>query len=104
MRVEQIKSPLVEASVVRAPSRAPHWVIPTIKLALVIADGLIAALSFAPAFYLREGGQYLPNPYRYVRLERAICPYGALILFIILIRVLALLLRSLPAARRILVL
>ena len=91
VRVEQIKNPLIEASIVRAPSRAPHWVIPTIKTALVGADSLLAALSFAAAFYLREGGgiftQTRPDSFAWAP---RFAPYGALILFIVLIRLLAL--------------
>jgi exopolysaccharide biosynthesis polyprenyl glycosylphosphotransferase len=91
LRVEQIKTPLVEASIVRAPSRAPHWVIPTIKMALVGADSLIAALSFVAAFCLREGGGIFAQ----ARAESfawtpRFAPYGALLLFVVLIRVLAL--------------
>jgi exopolysaccharide biosynthesis polyprenyl glycosylphosphotransferase len=89
--VEQIENPLMEASIVRAPSRAPHWVIPTIKATLVVADGAIAALSFAIAFYLREGGRIFDQtgPGAFAWAPR-FAPYGALILFVILIRVLAL--------------
>lgn len=91
VRVEQIKNPLVEARIVRAPSRAPHWVIPTIKAALVVTDSLIAAVSFGVAFYLREGGAIL----RQTGADKfgwsaKFAPYGALVLFVILIRVLAL--------------
>ena len=91
MRVEQIKTPLIEASIVRAPSRAPHWVIPTIKTALLATDSLIAVLSFATAFYLREGGGIFAQ----TRAESfawtpRFAPYGALLLFVVLIRVLAL--------------
>ena len=91
MRVAQINSPLIDPSVVRASSRAPQWIIPTVKIAMVIADGLIAATSFAAAFYLREGapvfqqtsdGNFGWSP--------GFAPYGALMLFVILIRVLAL--------------
>ncbi len=91
MRVEQIKNPLIEASIVRAPSRAPHWVIPTIKAVLVVTDSLIAASSFGAAFYLREGGtifnQTHPDSFGWAP---RFAPYGALVLFVILIRVLAL--------------
>jgi exopolysaccharide biosynthesis polyprenyl glycosylphosphotransferase len=91
MRVEQIKHPLVEAGIVRAPSRAPHWVIPTIKVALFLADGLLAALSFAVAFYLREGGEIFAEPRTGAFAWSArFAPYGALMLFVVLIRVLAL--------------
>ena len=90
MRVEQIKNPLVEASIVRAPSRAPHWVIPTIKAALVVTDSLIAALSFAAAFYLRDGGAIFRQTGAGLGWSARFAPYGALVLFVILIRVLAL--------------
>ncbi len=90
MRVEQIKNPLVEG-IVRAPSRAPHWVIPTIKVALVLADSSIAALSFAVAFYLREGGEIFAEPRTSLFAWSArFAPYGALMLFVVLIRLLAL--------------
>jgi exopolysaccharide biosynthesis polyprenyl glycosylphosphotransferase len=91
VRVEQIKNPLVEARIVRAPSRAPQWVIPTIKAALVVTDILIAALSFGAAFYAREGGpifnQTRPDIFGW---SARFAPYGALMLFVILIRLLAL--------------
>ena len=56
VRVEQIKQPLAETSIVPAPARVPHWVMPAIKTALLVADCLIATASFAGAYYLREGG------------------------------------------------
>lgn len=91
MRVEQIKTPLVETSIVRAPSRAPHWVIPSIKTGLLITDSLVAMVSFAAAYYLREGGaifqQTSAGGYEW---SARFGPYGALVLFVILIRVLAL--------------
>jgi exopolysaccharide biosynthesis polyprenyl glycosylphosphotransferase len=91
VRVEQIKNPLVEASIVRAPSRAPHWVIPTIKTALLVTDSLLATASFASAYYLREGGAILqPTTTGNFAWSARFAPYGALLLFIILIRVLAL--------------
>ncbi|MDQ2976950.1 MAG: sugar transferase [Acidobacteriota bacterium] len=91
MRVEQIKKPLVDAGAVRAPRRAPDWVIPAIKTALVGADALIAASSFAVAFYLREGAPIVQqtDPGKFAWSAR-FAPYGALMLFVILIRLLAL--------------
>jgi exopolysaccharide biosynthesis polyprenyl glycosylphosphotransferase len=86
-----VKNPLVPASIVRAPSRAPQWIIPTIKTALVAADSLIAAFSFIAAYYLREGGAI----FRSAGADNfawalRFAPYGALLLFVILIRILAL--------------
>ena len=75
----------------RAHSRAPHWVIPTIKATLVVADSLIAAMSFAAAFYFREGGEiFQQTPLDSFAWAPRFAPYGALVLFVILIRVLAL--------------
>lgn len=89
MRVEQFKPPLVEASIVRASSRAPRWVMPIVKAALVAADALIAGLSFAIAFYLREGSPVVQQSEHFAWTDR-FAPYGALILFVIVIRLLAL--------------
>jgi exopolysaccharide biosynthesis polyprenyl glycosylphosphotransferase len=91
VRVEQIKNRLVDATVVGAPARAPQWVIPTIKAVLVVTDTLIAALSFVAAFYLREGGAI----FRQTSVDgfgwsTRFAPYGALMLFVVLIRVLLL--------------
>ena len=91
VRVEQINNPLIDPSIVRAPSRAPEWVIPTVKTAMVVADALIAATSFAAAFYIREGGPVVQQTSggKFGWSPR-FAPYGALMLFVILIRVLAL--------------
>ncbi|HEY0431873.1 MAG TPA: hypothetical protein VGC61_08630, partial [Pyrinomonadaceae bacterium] len=91
MRVEEIKGPLVSASVVRAHSRAPQWIIPAIKTALVVTDSLIAALSFVVAYALREDGSIFDQ----TRLgsftwSARFAPYGALLIFVVVIRVLAL--------------
>ena len=91
MRVEQIKNPLVGANIARASSRAPHWVIPTIKTALLVADSLIATASFAVAYYLREGGAiFQQTGAGDFAWSVRFAPYGALLFFVILIRVLAL--------------
>jgi exopolysaccharide biosynthesis polyprenyl glycosylphosphotransferase len=90
VRVEQIKNPLVEASIVRAPSRAPHWVIPSIKTVLLVTDSMIATASFASAYYLREGGPVFQQTSAGYEWSAKFAPYGALMLFVILIRVLAL--------------
>jgi len=91
MRVEQVKSPLINPSVVRAASRAPQWIIPTVKAVLVVIDALIAASSFAAAFYIREGAPvFQQTGGRSLTWSSKFAPYGALMLFVILIRVLAL--------------
>src|ERR1044072_1317281 len=55
MRAERRRERLTDASAVRVPGRAPKWIIPTVKILLVITDALAAAASFMIAFYLREG-------------------------------------------------
>ena len=62
MRAERIKNPRIPASTVRVPGRAPQWVIPAVKLALVVGDALIAAFSFVGAFYFREGASIFGEP------------------------------------------
>ncbi|HKR00515.1 MAG TPA: sugar transferase [Pyrinomonadaceae bacterium] len=91
MRVEQLKEPAIEARAVSVGGRAPRWVIPVVKAALVISDLALAALSFMAAFYLREGDSILS---RFVdgsfRWSRQFAPYGALLPFVLLIRLLTL--------------
>ena len=91
MRVEQIKNPLVEANIVRAPSRAPHWVMPTIKTALLVTDSLIATVSFVAAYYFREGGTIFQQTRdRGFVWSAGFAPYAALLFLVIVIRVVAL--------------
>ena len=62
---------------------------PLVKAALVCTDALIAAGSFALAFYLREGAPIFRSSGDFAWGER-FAPYGALVLFVIAIRLLAL--------------
>jgi exopolysaccharide biosynthesis polyprenyl glycosylphosphotransferase len=90
VRVEQIKDTLIDPSVVRAPSRAPQWVVPTVKVALVFTDALIAASSFATAYYIREGNAIFRAGVDNFAWSTKFAPYGALMLFVILIRLVSL--------------
>ncbi|HEX8494151.1 MAG TPA: sugar transferase [Pyrinomonadaceae bacterium] len=90
MRAEQLKERLSEARAVRVPARAPQWIIPAVKLALVISDIALAALSFTAAFYLREGHAVLQESGGRWMWSARFAPYGALLLFILPIRVLTL--------------
>jgi exopolysaccharide biosynthesis polyprenyl glycosylphosphotransferase len=91
VRAEQIKKPVAERKLAPAPSRAPHWVIPSIKALLLLADGLVAAASFAIAFYLREASAiFEPASEGSFTWSGRFAPYGALLLFVVVIRVLAL--------------
>ncbi|HEY0322452.1 MAG TPA: sugar transferase [Pyrinomonadaceae bacterium] len=91
MRAERIKRPLVEASTVRVPARAPRWIIPTVKACLALSDALIAAASFMTAFYLREGISVIrAGEAGSFRWSTRFAPYGALLILVVLIRLLAL--------------
>src|SRR5918998_1898842 len=91
MRVERLKDPVIEARAVSVPGRAPRWVIPVVKAALVLADLALAALSFIMAFYLREDDAILARSADGSFLwSEQFAPYGALLPFILLIRVLTL--------------
>ena len=57
MRSEPINIQAIAPSTVRVPGRAPRWVIPAVKVAMIIADVLVAVSAFAGAFYLRESQQ-----------------------------------------------
>src|SRR5688572_27904128 len=88
MRGEQIKSPPAYGRGLRHASRARQWVIPTVSAALVVTDCFIAALSFAAAFYLRQGGPIIQS--EALGWSAKFAPYGALMGFVIVIRVLTL--------------
>ena len=90
MRAEHIDKPRVEASAVRVAGRVPQWVIPAVKIALVVADALLAVFVFMAAYYLREGGAILLDVTRdgFVW-SAAFEPYGALLVFIVPVRLLA---------------
>ncbi|MGB9178175.1 MAG: sugar transferase [Pyrinomonadaceae bacterium] len=91
MRAERIVERESEARDVRVPGRAPAWMIPTVKTALVLADVLLAAFAFVGAFYFREHQPIVQQNSvgQYVWSAR-FAPYGALLVFVLLIRLLTL--------------
>ena len=83
--------PVTDASAVRASARAPRWVMPTLKVLLVLVDALVAALSFVTAFTWREGVAVFGTSGWIGRGWSAqFAPYAALLPFVILIRLLSL--------------
>lgn len=88
MRAERIRKGLIEASAVRVPNRAPRWVMPTVKVSLILTDALIAAGSFAAAYYLRHGGPLFQSTVDDFSWSGRFAPYGALLPLVVLIRVL----------------
>ncbi|MDQ3819235.1 MAG: sugar transferase [Acidobacteriota bacterium] len=91
MRAERVKERLSDARAVRVGARAPRWVIPVVRAALVSADLALAALSFLAAFYIREGVSILHHSAGgNLSWGGRFAPYAALLPFILPIRLLAL--------------
>ncbi|HEX8129960.1 MAG TPA: sugar transferase [Pyrinomonadaceae bacterium] len=91
MRAERFDRLRVAASAVRAEGRAPQWVLPSVKVALVAADALVATVSFLAAFYLREGEHVVAewNAAGRIIWSAEFAPYAAVLLFVVPVRVLA---------------
>jgi exopolysaccharide biosynthesis polyprenyl glycosylphosphotransferase len=91
MRAERLDKLRVRASDVLVARRAPRWIIPAVKTALLLADASVAVAAFVGAFYLREGEAVLLGVTRggFVWSE-GFEPYGALLVFVLPIRLLAL--------------
>ncbi|HEX8708502.1 MAG TPA: sugar transferase [Pyrinomonadaceae bacterium] len=91
MRAEKLREGLRDARAVRVPGRAPQWVVPAVRAALLGADLLLAALSFMAAFYLREGDRvFVRSGDGALAWSEPFAPYGALLPFILPIRLLVL--------------
>jgi exopolysaccharide biosynthesis polyprenyl glycosylphosphotransferase len=88
MRAEQTESVKARAGVPRAAARAPGWVVPAVKAALICADAALAAACFCAAYALREGGRLLVDvsPARGFVWEPHFEPYAALLWFVVLVR------------------
>ena len=72
----------------RVPGRAPRWIVPAVKVLLVVGDAFAAALSFIFAFNLREGVSAFA-PQGGLAWSEAFEPYGALLFFVVGIRLLS---------------
>jgi exopolysaccharide biosynthesis polyprenyl glycosylphosphotransferase len=89
MQAERIRNRITDASAVRLPARAPSWVIPAVRVALIVTDALIAAFSFCLAFYIREGGPLIQSHAAGgLSWSARFGPYGTLMIFVVLIRLL----------------
>ena len=91
LTADPIAKARVGASVVRASARAPQWVVPLIKAVLLVTDIAIATAAFSLAFYWREGGSFIvafgSGAFAW---STRFAPYGALLVFVVLIRLLVL--------------
>ncbi len=72
----------------RVPARAPRWIVPTVKVSLVIADAFAAALAFMLAFYTREHVSVFATSDSFTWSDR-FAPYAALLIFVVAIRLLS---------------
>ncbi|PYS70899.1 MAG: hypothetical protein DMF69_12070 [Acidobacteria bacterium] len=88
MRAEKPRR-LIDPSAVRVPGRAPRWIVPTVKVLLVIMDAFAAAFAFGLAFKYREGFDVFAGtgPWSW---SHEFAPYAALLVFVVVIRLLAL--------------
>jgi exopolysaccharide biosynthesis polyprenyl glycosylphosphotransferase len=89
MKAEPIKRRLTEPSAVRAPRYAPRWLMPAVRTLVVLADIVLIVTAFILAFYLREGRPVLSAGDR-LAWSISFAPYGALLLFVVIIRLLTL--------------
>jgi len=85
-----VKPVLTDASAVRAVARAPRWVVPTVKTALVVVDLVLSSASFVVAFYWREGASPFAGAPGAAVWSEAFAPYAVLLPFILVLRLLLL--------------
>jgi exopolysaccharide biosynthesis polyprenyl glycosylphosphotransferase len=90
LRADRTANARVGAGLVRASARAPQWVVPLVKAALVVTDTVIAATAFGLAFYWREGTSFFARGGVTFAWNARFAPYGALLIFVVLIRLLVL--------------
>jgi exopolysaccharide biosynthesis polyprenyl glycosylphosphotransferase len=90
MRAERLEKSRAKAGAVRARARAPRWVMPAVKAALAAADAAVAVAAFVLAYAARQGGGVLRgfSLAEGFAWEPAFEPYGALLWFVVLARLL----------------
>ena len=88
MRAERTRQKVIDASVVRVPGRAPRWIVPTVKVLLVVADAFASAFAFILAFNVREGVSAFAAEGSLAWSDR-FAPYGAILVFVVCIRLLS---------------
>jgi len=100
MMAERSEKLSADLSGLRAAARAPRWVVPAVKAALVAADVCVAVASFVAAYVLREGfapiagfGDGGGGPLAHLRegvwLSAQFQPYAALLWFVVTVRLLS---------------
>jgi exopolysaccharide biosynthesis polyprenyl glycosylphosphotransferase len=87
MRAEPIQYPAAIRSIPR--SRVPTWVMPAVKTAVFVADGMLAAACFIAAFKLRDGNAVLSSTAW--AWSKSFVPYSGVLLFVVPVRLIMLL-------------
>jgi exopolysaccharide biosynthesis polyprenyl glycosylphosphotransferase len=91
MKAETLVNDFTRASSARVPARAPRWVVPLVKLALVFSDATFVFLCFFAAFYVRHYQSIIHRSAGgSLGWSREFAPYAVLLPLIIPIRLLSL--------------
>src|SRR5688500_511400 len=91
MKPEPVKASGVEPRAVRAPARAPRWVVPLVKALLVVSDIVLTTISFAAAFSWRHSEPVLIRTTEgALAWSSQFAPYAVLLPLVIPIRLLLL--------------
>ena len=89
MKAERAKD--FGARAVRAPARAPSWVVPLVKTLIALTDIVLVTLSFTAAFYLRHHEPFFHRTTQGgLTWSREFAPYALLLPLVIPIRLLLL--------------
>lgn len=84
MKLKTIEADKIKQSLARAERRAPEWILPLVKILLIILDCAAAVLSFVAAFTMREGLPVLsPEGWNW---SADFEPYVGVLLFAVVIR------------------
>src|SRR5258708_6454465 len=91
MQAERARDVLSGPRAVRAPARAPRWVVPGLKITLAGVDIILSLASFLMAFQFRQGVSAFGGTVSggFVWTVQFV-PYAALLPFVLIIRLLLL--------------
>lgn len=87
MQVGALEKTRLSSRIEQATGRAPRWAAPALKACLVVTDATLAVVCFTGAFVLREDAAILGSGAGELW-SREFEPYGALLLFVVAVRVL----------------
>ncbi len=91
MKAQTLVTDFTNASAVRVPARAPRWVVPLVKVGLLLGDATLALFCFVAAFYVRHYQSIIHRSAGgSLSWSRDFAPYAVLLPLIIPIRLLLL--------------